>query len=891
MIGTTISRYKILEKLGEGGMGVVHKAEDTKLERPVALKFLPNHLLGDAEVKKRFEREAKAAAALDHANVCTVYEVDEVDGKTFIAMSLLAGESLDKRIARGPLKLDEALDIARQIAEGLQAAHKRGIIHRDIKPENIMVGDDGHVTVMDFGLAQLAQASRLTRADQTMGTTAYMSPEQTQGSGTDHRTDIWALGVVLYEMVVGEQPFKGDYEKAVQYSILNEPPEPITAMRTGVPMELEVAVNKALAKSPDERYQSVQELAVDLRAITKLQESGRSRIAPAPVVEASAAQPQPAPTNRLLWGWAAAATLGLLAVGFLQLTESTPVAAPVRFEIHEPMGRMFGARAAVISPDGRYVVSQGSDAQLWVRALDSLQARPLPGTYAGRHPFWSPDSKSIGFVAAGKLQTIEVESGLVRSLCPAASFQGASWASGGEGQPGRIIFSRYGSPLLVIPDTGGEPSVITSLGEESREHRWPEFLPDGRNFLFLSRRAEGDELLVASLDDEADPAIESGAALEISGSPARYVESSSGDGQGYLLFALDDSLVAQRFDPDELELLGRPTVVAAGVGATTSTLWPSDFSASRTGVLAFRTGGGSLEWVGQLAWFGRDGSRLESVDEPRRYGSLSLSPDESRIATSLIGVQDDIWMYDLERKSRSRFTFHPKDEASHVWSPDGSRLVFISSRGEAGVFDLYSKSTSGAGEVEVVLETTRMKGAKDWGNNNVILYTEFSPETGWDLWTLPMTGERKPSPYIQSEAQEVMGRFSPNGRWAAYVSNVSGIDEIYVEPYPADGSKWQISNRGGMQPLWRGDGKELFYYTPDHRVMAVDVETGVSFRAGTPVELFRAPSINPLIPHGSQHWEVSRDGQRFLIDVAADEQGQSNPVTVVLNWQAELERQ
>jgi len=656
-------------------------------------------------------------------------------------------------------------------------------------------------------------------------------------------------------------------------------------------MELEVAVNKALAKSPEERYQSVRELAADLRTIGKLQDTGRSRVAAAPAVDPPPERLQPANTNRLLWVWAAAATLGLLAVGFLQLSDSTPVGAPVRFEIREPLGRMFGARAAVISPDGRYVVSQGSDTQLWVRALDSLEARPLPGTAGGRLPFWSPDSRSIGFDAAGFLKTIEVETGIVRSLRRVGTFGGGSWASRGEDEPGLIIFGMGQAPIQAVPDSGGEPLAITSLGGESREHRWPHFLPDGRHFLFMSRTPDSDEMRVGSLGDQADPTVQSWVALGIEGTPARYVESSSGVGEGFLLFALDDSLVAQRFSTDRLELSGRPSVVATGVVAASSTLWPNDFSASRTGVLAYRTGNVSLEWTGQLIWFGRDGSRLELVGEPKSYGAISLSPDESRVAATEGGGRADIWIHDLERQARSRFTFGPEGVASHVWSPNGDRLAFVSARGGDRIFDLYAKSSSGAGEAELLLQTGMHKGAKDWSSTNVILFSEISPESDWDLWTVPMTGERKPVPYLNSKAAEVMGRFSPDARWVAYVSNVSGIDEVYVEPYPADGSKWQISSGGGLQPLWRGDGKELFYYTPDSRVMAVDVETSESFRAGTPVELFRAPTINPLTPQGSLHWAVSRDGQRFLIDVAADEHSQSNPVVVVLNWQAELERQ
>ena len=932
MVGATISHCKVLSKLGEGGMGVVYKAEDTKLDRHVALKFLATHLLKDEEALKRFHREAKAAAALHHPNVCPVYEIGEVDDQTFLAMAFIEGDSLDKRIEQGPLKIPETIDIAHQIAMGLEAAHEKGIVHRDIKPGNVMVDEKGHVTVMDFGLALLTEGSKLTKFDTTLGTVAYMSPEQAEGAEVDHRTDLWALGCVLYEMVCSQRPFKGLYDQALVYEILNEDYEPVTGVRAGVPMELEWIVGKCLAKDLGERYSGAKDLILDLTTLRKKPLSGRStvvRTRPAVLAsdvdtqdaaeaEAPAASSAPGPRHtrhdagtrsesgdpspipgdrrpigkqreRLVLAIAALAVALSIALSVLHFTEPEPRFETRRFQIHEPEGVRFGRRAAEISPDGRHLafigVSEGTR-RIWVRSLDSLEARPLTGTDGARHPFWSPDSRFLGFFADRKLKKIEVAGGPPQTLCDAGSGAGATWMQGSNDGEGAVVFSpSTRNALLRVSDAGGEPVSATILNMEAGEtsHRHPHFLPGGRHFLYTAWQGANNRTVLLG---DLNSAQSSSAPLLRDDTPVRYAPPSAQYPKGYILFAREDSLMAQEFDAGRLEAVGQPFPVAEGVRAGSSNIAPSDFSVSRTGVLAYRSVLGS--WGFQLARFDRSGERLGVVGEPGPHTALSVSPDRTRVAVSHFEDNRDIWIHDLERNVASRFTFDAGLDFSHTWSPDGRQLAYSSFRNSSS--DLYLKPTSGAGEPELLLETDNNKGPRDWPpDGRVLLFVELSPTTNWDLWVLPMEGERKPIPYLRTEFAETLGQFSPDGRWVAYVSNESGRGEIYVQPYPADGGKWQVSTDGGTQPRWRADGKELFYLTVDNKVMAAEIQAGETFRAGVPNMLFQAPEVNPFLPETIFHYDVADNGRRFLIDIVAEDT-ERTPVTIVLDWQAELGR-
>ena len=950
MIGQTISHYHITEKLGEGGMGVVYKAEDTKLKRPVALKFLAAHLLNDGEVRARFTREAEAAAALNHPHICHVYEIDEVEGKTFIAMAFIEGQGLDKKIEAGPLKLKTALDIAIQAAKGLQAAHGKGIVHRDTKPANLMVGPDGHVTIMDFGLAQLTDRSKLTRTDETMGTVTYMSPEQTYGMELDHRTDIWSLGVVIYEMVSGQQPFKGHYDKAVMYSITNEEPEPMTALRTGVPMELELLVNKCLAKEANRRYQSTADVVVDLETLSDKLTSGKSTtLAPRAASQTVMTQPPPAEADRPgseshplvryhviedldsrgdsvvyraedtqlkrsvtinVMPESAAREAerrmrtkdrALLAGGFL-LVVAVAVAsilaavhfgeAPVyervvRFSVPTPEG---GRGPFTVSPDGRHIAFSLITAgriELWVRPLDSLEARALPGAQDAWLPFWSPDSTQIGFFSEGKLKKIAIAGGPPQTLSDAADPWGGTWNSEGE-----ILFAPGRNGVLHrVSERGGVSAPVTTfdVAEGQGIYSHPRFLPDGRHFLYLhSSAGTKTGTYLASLDSKEVRR------LLADDTQVEYAPGSPGQ-KGHLLFVREGTLVAQPFDAGSLQMAGDLFPVMEQVRVSQTGI--GRFSVSEDGVLVV-VGGEDSETF-QMVWVDRSGSRLGLLGKPAEYSNPALSPDENKLAVGILDPRTrtrDLWVFDLIRGTSSRLTFDPADDLNPLWSPDGTRIVFTSLR--KGQRDIYQKPASGAGETELVFESGEPKSVEDWSpDGQFVVYNH----TGrFDLLALPMTGERTPIPLFTEGFAEHQGRLSPNGRWIAYSSVESGSSEIYVQSFPpawegeeaVGRGKWQISTNGGTQAAWRRDGKELFYledgYVEDGKMMAVDVRTdsGV-FEAGVPRTLFQAP---PLSRRGRRnHYVVSADGQRFLFNALVEEERESS-LTVVLNWLEQAQR-
>jgi len=865
-------------------MGVVYKAEDTNLGRPVALKFLPSHLLGDEEVKRRFQREAKAAAALDHPNLCYVHEIDEADGKTFIAMSLIEGEPLDTLISKGPLKLDQALDIAQHVSKGLEAAHKRGIVHRDIKPENIMVDDDGHVTIMDFGLAQLNEASRLTRTDETVGTVAYMSPEQTDGSGTDHRSDIWSLGVVLYEMITGQKPFKGDYDKAVMYSILNEKPEPMTALRTGVPMELELAVNKTLAKSPEHRYQGVSELSVDLRTLAAKPTEGQSRVMASPPSQVGG---QRTLEKLYLAGFVAMSIIALFSVdrGFLDTSPSASEPRPVRKFTFIPEEPLAGSHASVsISPNGKHIAYVTGTGNRTLRVLDlsSGESREIADITGGLNPFqgafWSPDSAFLAFGSDMKLKKVSVNGGPATILCDLFGniWEGGSWSRDGD----TIVFSSGavgggGPQMWELPARGGEPKLLENASADRDgmgDPQLPFFLPPpAKQRTLLQTHGYRAARTLEIVDLETGDYRELGkGAFPVYAPSGHVVYQTDLDEAG--IWALPIALDASKSDGEAFpiaEAAASPSVSRDG------TLVYVDF------YLADQT---------ELVWRDRTGKKMGTGGrhDGLRPQRLHLAPDGRHAAVQVnSGGNLDVWVYDLDRAIGSRLTFQPQPEWPGPWSPSGTEIAYASGAIQTDIFVIAS---DGNGAPTKLVGSELDERALDWSaDGKYILYlTQPSRRRrSADLHYLELKeGDSfESSVFLATPFDERSGQFSPDGRFVAYQSDESGQEEVYVRSFPDASAKTQISTDGGGEPRWRADGKELFYLDlEDASAMAVTVDTQGEFSSGPPTKLFDKPALAEL-----DTWHVVGEGPRFLnIEGVRPDPDTRQAIRIVENWYEEF---
>jgi serine/threonine protein kinase/Tol biopolymer transport system component len=894
-IGSTISHYKIVEKLGEGGMGVVYKAEDTKLERTVALKFLAQHLLNDEEAKARFLREAKAAAALHHSNVCPVYEIDEVDGKTFLAMAFLQGETLEQQIAKGPRDIRDALDIGRQVADGLEAAHEAGIVHRDIKPANILVDAKGHATIMDFGLARLTEASRLTKLDTAMGTVAYMSPEQAQGMDVDSRSDIWSLGCVIYEMVSGQRPFLGQYDQALLYEIVHEEVAPLTSIRAGVPMELEFIVGKCLAKDRKDRTATAQEVGRELRTLSDKLKSGRSTIlrtaagVPAAMTGAHTLNPaatlppdavvMPRSRQRLLYGLLAAATLAFLGLLLFNFTQAPPPSLPtVEFSLAAPKGLQPGPLS--LSPDGRYlamtVLPSGS---LWVRALDSDEWQELAGTTGARYPFWSPDSTQIGFFADGRLKKIAAVGGPPQTIAEANDGRGGSW-----GDDGTILFAPVPfRQIQQVPAAGGEPTPVTEAAEGSLpSRRFPQWLPGGRHFLYSDLGGSGQPgIYLGSLDGEPPRRL-----LADDSNPL-YVAGEAEPEAGFLLFVREGTLMSQPFDAGRLELSGDAVALPVKPGFAGNAGFYG-FAASNSGLLAYSDS--AMTGPGRLVWVDRAGAVVLKTDLVAEGLILPrLSPDGQRVAySSAEGSNPDVWVYDLARETRARLS---NDSAGFnlypIWSPDGRQVAFSQTFG-----GLVLRSADGSGAaIELPAEGPNVRSS-DWSSDSrFLLYGKQDPVSGIDLWSLERTGsgegDWQARPFLATPSQERDARLAPNGRYVAYSSDESGRDEVYVQPFPDGGQRTTVSTEGGTAPVWSRNGSELLYVDPADTLVAVDVSTAGEFTINEVVRLFHKPLLTTDATK-SPSYDVSLDGQRFLVTEPADGEAAAanSSIRFVQNWSA-----
>ncbi len=893
--GTRLGRYEIRSKIGEGGMGEVYLALDPKIGREVAIKVLPAELAANKERVARFEQESQAAGALNHPNILAIHDVDTQDGIVYVVSELLEGEELRDRLDQGQIPPRKLIDYAQQIVRGLSAAHEKRIVHRDLKPENLFITNDDRVKILDFGIAKLSapqstnpdiseDATRkvLTNPGMVMGTVGYMSPEQVRGQTTDHRSDIFSFGAILHEMISGRRAFRRETMAETMTAILKEEPEELSTLNPNINPALERIVNRCLEKKPERRFQSTADLGFALDALsapTSLSGGGLTTAAAVAVAE----------TKRSIWRerlpWVAAAVLLLLFLAvlpfaikyFRQPDAPQPVAASF---LITPPEKSNGFGQLAISPDGRNLVFNTSiDGQneMWIRPLNSLTAKRIAGTDGGNgFMFWSPDSRSVAFLSTGKVKKIDLEAGIVQDLCNFAADRrgfGGSW-----NRDGTIIFSMGGLGIYRMPASGGTPTPISGF-EKSEEviKRWPYFLPDGRHFLYLATTAakNSSEVLVGSIDGGEQKL------LFPSTSNALYAPAATGG--GHIIFSRDGALLAQGFDADKLQLIGEPFRVAERVRVNQNSR--AFVSVSDNGTLVFDPSS-DLE-NRQLTWFDRSGKQLEAVGPIGSYLRERLSPDQKRIAVARrdpgAGVFD-VYVYDIGRGTSSRVTTSNADVESLAWSPEGNYIVW-SSR-QVTKSEIYRKLASGAGEVEVIGQSKNPIGITDWSNDGkFILYTDADPTTNLNVWVLPLEGDRKPYVYFQTPTEDTSARFSRDGRFIAYRSRESGVNEVYVQTFPPSGVKLPVSTNGGMNPVWAPSGKELFFIAPDGKLMSVEIDAGSSFEAGKPKALF---DIIAARTNQASDYDVSADGQRFLFISRTAEA--TSALSVVINWTANLKK-
>jgi eukaryotic-like serine/threonine-protein kinase len=874
--GTKLGPYEIVGPLGAGGMGEVYRARDTRLDRTVAIKILPSQLSADPVRKQRFEREAKTISSLNHPHICVLHDVGNQDGVDYLVMECVEGETLGKRLEKGPLPLEQVLKYGAQISDALDKAHRSGVVHRDLKPGNIMLTPTG-AKLLDFGLAKPAapltstamltavtQDSPMTEQGTIVGTFQYMSPEQVEGKELDGRSDIFSLGALLYEMLTGQRAFEGKSQLSVASAILEKEPAPLSAAKPMTPPALDHAIKKCLAKHPDERWQSASDLASELKWIT---ESGS---------QAGAAVRSAAPGKiaRALPWLVSFVLLFALIVAAIWWRNPTPPEQAMYF----PAPMSFPARDLAIAPNGHtvavvaYLESARKNA-LWIYELGSPEAKSLAGTEGASYPFWSADGRSLGFFADAKLKKLDVSGGPVQTLCDAPFGRGGTW-----NKDGVIIFTpQVIGGLYRVSASGGTPAPISdtdqSRGESS--HRWPMFLPDGKHYLYLAANFAGqkdvDAIFVGSLDSKGKRFVVGSSAGAAYAAP------------GYLLFYRDKTLLAQRFDPKGFALSGEPTTRLTDIQYLPQ-VKRALFAVSGSDLLVAQTGSGVA--LSQPVWFDREGKELGALGKPEVYGNIFLAPNGRSVALDKtdIAIQNniDVWTYELEGSKAKRLTFGPGLEMVPVWSPNASQFLYASNRRVNN--DLYMKNSDGTQEERLIVHDETDKVPNDWSRDGkYILYTR-----GPDLWFSAFPG-LKSSSLLKAVSSIRNGQFSPDGKWVAYASNETGKWEIYVTSFPDGRGKWQISTGGGEQPRWRGDGKELFYISSEEKMMAVPVTAGVKFDPGTPIVLFQATPRLPVTNADQFVYDVSRDGQRFLINTPV-KQAESAPMSIILNWTGKLNK-
>jgi Tol biopolymer transport system component len=866
-------------------MGEVYRARDTRLDRQVAIKILPSHLSADPLRKQRFEREAKTISSLNHPNICVLHDVGEQDGTDYLVMECIEGETLSKRLEKGPLPLEQVLKYGEQIADALDRAHRSGVIHRDLKPGNIMLTKSG-VKLLDFGLAKpvaeafvsgqtLSQSpgagGPLTAEGAILGTMQYMSPEQLEGKETDGRSDVFSYGTVLYEMATGMPAFRGKSQASVIAAIMDREPPLISSSQPMSPPALDALVKTCLAKDANERWQSIYDIKLQLKNIA---------IGESVSTASTAGMSKLAELERWLW---VAGLLTLLALGstlYFRKGSGGVAGAPIWASVLAPEHTVYSyfAGPVTVSPDGKKLAfvaaSDKGKETIWVRPLDSPNAVELGGTEGASYPFWSPDSRTLGFFSGGKLKRIDAASGPILTICEAAGTRGATW-----NRQGTILFSGTWTPVFKVSASGGQPVAVTNPTQVAISHRWPYFLPDGKHFLYLqanfaSGSAEAASIYVGSLDSKESKLLFNAR------SNVAYFD-------GYLLYLQERTLLAQPFDLDKLELSGDSFPIAENVQFS-DFVWGGVFSVSPTGVLAYQ--GGATQANSQLLIYDRKGTRVGQIGEPADYGSVRYSPDGQRVVADVLdysagNYQLGVWAHN----NWTRLTFNVSRTTYPVWSPDGNRVVY--SANPRGPYDIFVRASNGTGKEEKLYENDASKMTTTWSpDGRFIAYNVLSEDKRRvEIWMLPMVGEHKPYPFLQAAYNIGQGRFSLDGNWLAYVTDESGRANVYVTPFPDGKGKWQISADGGSMVRWRKDGKELYYLNATGDLMAVEVTgNGKEFSVGRPQTLFHlelktGPSRYDLSSTSEQiGYDASPDGQRFI--VTAPVEGSASPVTLLTNW-------
>ena len=876
--GTKLGPYEILAPAGAGGMGEVYRARDVRLNRGVAIKVLPAAFSRDPDRLRRFHQEAQTVAALNHPNILAIHDFGQHEGSPYIVTEFLEGETLRARLGSGPVPVRKATEAAQQVAVGLAAAHDKGIVHRDLKPENIFLTHDGRVKILDFGLAKLTPEAvtpdAATLASQTepgvvMGTVGYMSPEQVRGQATDHRSDLFSFGAILYEMLSGKRSFHGETSVEIMNAILKEDPPELTDIGRTIPPALDRIVGHCLEKNPAERFQSARDLSFALRALPD------SSISSIVSVKTS---------WNAVWRWARIAVeLALLgiAIGLLLTRHSAENRRSlVQTAVLPPPGEGFWAnitQPAAISPDGNFlalIAMRDGHQQLWLRRLDTSDAQPIAGSEDASNPFWSPDSRYIAFFSPGKLKKVNVSGGAVSDICPAGVFgMGGAWSSRGV-----IVLATFGAALKRVPESGGTPEAISGaeLSSDAIGHMWPTFLPDGKHFLYLDWRyptqaTHDDGVWIGSLDGEK------ARRLSLSSTNVQY-------SAGYLLFSRDGDLVAQKFDLTRLELSGAPIPVARNIEYDTF-FHDGMFSVSTNGMLVYGTGGVGVNT--ELTWFDRDGKTLGVVGQPDQFFTLALSPEGKRVAVDVKPpeAREKIWIYDVDRGTRIPLVADESGGSlySPVWSPDGRQIAYRNAVGKTT--SLLVHSSDGSGEERNGGVRDDLISVRDWsadGRYLAVEVTKFRGRANWEnsLQVVEANGTGKAVLQIANAGD---GKFSPDGHWLAYTDATGG--EVYVTSFPGPGARIAVSSGGAGAARWRGDGRELFYIRDDRTLISAEVrETAQQFRVLSSRPLFRLQ-----LPWNVGFYDVTRDGKRFLVNARTDKE-QMAPLTVVTDWTAELSR-